>query len=109
MTEENALSNSELVLELKVGLFLKALEEQFGVMELQPLPNGKLRKAVKRIRKTGMTVTGWARVNGFKPDTVFHFLYGVWGNKAGGPKSNEIKKRLIEQGFLKEGNNRQTR
>ncbi|MBI3584379.1 MAG: hypothetical protein HY096_10590 [Nitrospinae bacterium] len=60
----------------------------------------KNRIAIKYIREQGMTVSGWSRVHGFKPDTVFKFLYGYLG-KRGGVKINRILDALKEEGFLR--------
>ena len=35
-----------------------------------------------RLAALGMTITGWAKVNGFNPQSVKHFFAGRWGFRA---------------------------
>lgn len=63
--------------------------------------NGCLRNAIKEIRESGMTVTGWARVHGFKPDTVFKILHGYYGC-SGGKVAKSIINALNQEGLIME-------
>ncbi len=69
---------------------------------MQNHKNTTLRNAITEIRNAGMTVTGWARVHGFKPDTVFKILHGYYGCN-GGKVAKRIIVALIKDGHLQEG------
>jgi hypothetical protein len=57
------------------------------------------RDVIKILRKRGMTVSGWARMHGYKPDSVFKILYGIFGNP--GPTAKAILWDLEKEGLLK--------
>ena len=58
------------------------------------------KKVRQNIRASGMTISGWARVNGFSIDTVKNVLYRSWGLGHHGEKSQEIIDQLREDNFL---------
>lgn len=57
------------------------------------------REAIRAIRERGMTVTGWARTHGYKPDSVFQVLYGTFGKL--GPVGEAILRDLRKEKLLK--------
>jgi hypothetical protein len=56
-------------------------------------------KCRDKIRDKGMTVSGWARVNGFKQWTVNNVLYRDHGINNGGRITEEIFSKLEEDGL----------
>ena len=58
------------------------------------------KKCRDNIRANGMTIVGWARVNGFNACTVNNVLYREHGIKNGGRITGEIHAKLEEDGLL---------
>ena len=56
-------------------------------------------ETVEKIRAVGMTVTGWARVNGFNHNTVSSVLSNL-GTKWMVGEADKITKKLKSDGFL---------
>jgi len=66
---------------------------------MQAVKKAGYRDAIKILRKRGMTVSGWARMHGYKPDSVFKILYGIFGNP--GPTAKAILWDLEKEGLLR--------
>ena len=55
-------------------------------------------KTVDKIKRQGMTVTGWARTRGFSVHTVKNILYRDGGDD--GPVARQIIKKLRDEGLM---------
>lgn len=70
-----------------------------GALLMEDRDYSVLRAAIGRIRRRGMTVTGWARVHGFKPDTVFKILHGYYSSH-NGRVARRVLAALRRDGFI---------
>lgn len=58
---------------------------------------GQMCETTKKIRAAFMTVDGWSKKNGFKPDTVRHVIGGRYHRSSG--VSGKIICQLKKDGF----------
>ena len=59
----------------------------------------ELKYVVRNIRARGMTVSGWSRLHGYSPTSVFQVLYGLFGDR--GSVGKAIRGDLQKEGLFR--------